>query len=756
MTNNTKQNTEKEALLFHKKNPPGKVAILATKPLLTQQDLALAYSPGVAYPCIEIEKNPSSAYDYTAKGNFVAVISNGTAVLGLGNLGALASKPVMEGKAVLFKRFADIDAVDIEVSTEDPEEFINCVKLLGASWGGINLEDIKAPDCFIIEEKLKSLMDIPVFHDDQHGTAIITLAGIINALHLTERKMEDIKIVATGAGAASIACIDLLKKMGVQHNNVILTDSKGVIYKGRKEGMNPWKEKHAIETTKRTLEEAMKGADVVIGLSVKGLITPQMVKSMNDNPIIFALANPEPEITPEEVKQVRQDAIIATGRSDYPNQVNNVMGFPYIFRGALDVRAKHINDEMKIAAALSIAELARKPVPDEVSSAYSGRKLVFGPDYIIPVPFDSRLMHIVPIAVAKSAMDSKIAQKPISDFKQYKHSLISRLNPSANLLQLVFEKITRKPKRIIFADGEEIAVIKAAINIHNGGFGKPILVGRVEKIKKVAIEYKITEQIQDIEIANAKISPHVKKYIEYLYKENQRNGLIYRDCVRLVKNDRNIFSACMLQCNDGDALVAGQTRNYASTIKDVFKVIKGKTNADVFGLSILITPETTLFIADSSVNIEPTAEQFVNIAVATAQKAKELGQIPRVAFLAFSSFNNAKANERTDAIQQAIKILDQRKDIDFEYEGEMTVHVALDPECRKFYPFNRLSGPANILIMPSLNAAHISSKLLEHIGKGTLIGPITQGFKKPVQIVHFDATVEELTNMAAFALSEAI
>ena len=753
MTNTRSKNTEKEALLFHKKAPAGKVALHATKPLLTQQDLSLAYSPGVAYPCLEIQKNPGTSYDYTARGNFVAVISNGTAVLGLGNLGALASKPVMEGKAVLFKRFADIDAVDIEVDTEDPEEFINCVKLLGSSWGGINLEDIKAPDCFIIEEKLKKIMDIPVFHDDQHGTAIITLAGIINALHLTKRTMKDIQIVATGAGAASIACIELLKKMGVPHNHIILTDSKGVVYKGRKEGMNPWKDKHAIDTKKRTLAEAMKGADVVIGLSVKGLIKPGMVKSMNKAPIIFALANPHPEITPEEVKKVRQDAIIATGRSDYPNQVNNVMGFPYIFRGALDVRAKHINDEMKIAAAKSIAELARKPVPEEVSLAYSGRKLVFGKEYIIPVPFDSRLMHTVPLAVAQSAIETKVARTAIQNFEQYQKSLIARLNPSANLLQLIFEKIVRKPKRIIFADGEEVAVMKAAINIAQGGFGEPILVGRTEKILEVAAEYQITDQIKEIEIANAKISPHVEKYIKYLYEENQRKGMIHRDCVRLVKNDRNIFSACMLKCGDGDALVAGQTRNYRSTLKDIFKVIKGKTDIDVFGLSILITPETTLFIADSSVNIEPSAEQFVNIAISSAQKARALGQTPRVAFLSFTNFNTSKTNKRTEAMQKAISMLNERKDIDFEYEGEMTTDIALDPDCKKLYPFSKLTGPANILIMPSLDASHISSKLLEKIGQSTLIGPITQGFKKPVQIVHLDATVEELTNMAAFALS---
>ncbi len=745
--------TEEEALLFHKQHPAGKVALQPTKSLLTQRDLALAYSPGVAYPCLKIHQQADLAYDYTAKGNVVAVVSNGTAVLGLGNLGALASKPVMEGKAVLFKRFADIDAVDIEVSTENPEEFINCVKFLGASWGGINLEDIKAPECFIIEERLKSIMDIPVFHDDQHGTAIIALAGLINATHLTNRKMQDLKIVVSGAGAASIACIELLKEIGVPHENVILTDSQGVIYQGRTTGMNPWKEKHAIDTQKRTLADAMNGADVFLGLSVKGTVTPGMVKSMNANPIIFALANPDPEITPEEVKAVRNDAIVATGRSDYPNQINNVMGFPYIFRGALDVRATHINNQMKIAAAQGLADLARKPVPEEVSAAYSGRKLVFGNDYIIPVPFDSRLITTIPVAVAKAAMESKVARNPIKDFSLYTKQLMSRLNPSANLLNSVYEKIAAKKKTVAFADGEEIAVIKAAMHIQHGGFGNVILVGREDKITAVAEEYKILDQIKDIKILNAKNAPNVEQYVEILYKKNQRKGMLHRDCVRLVKNDRNIFSACMLQHGDADALVAGHTRGYKDTLKDMFKVLNSKSSIEVFGLSIILSANKTVFIADSTVNFAPSAEQFVHIAKASANKARELGQEPRVAFLSFATFGETHDHERTSVIRQAIKLLDQDSTINFEYDGELSTDVALDPEFKKLYPFSRLSGPANILIMPSLETAHISSKLLGKLNKATLVGPILLGFSKSVQIVHLEASVEELTNMAAFAIS---
>jgi malate dehydrogenase (oxaloacetate-decarboxylating)(NADP+) len=535
--------TEADALEFHQQGSPGKVGLKPTKPLLTQRDLSLAYSPGVAFPCLHIHKNPADAYLYTSKGNYVAVISNGTAVLGLGNLGALASKPVMEGKAVLFKRFADIDSVDIEVSTEDPTEFINSVKYLGATWGGINLEDIKAPECFIIEDELKKLLDIPVFHDDQHGTAIITLAGMINAADITKRELTKMKIVINGAGAAGIACADLLQTYGVEKNNIILCDTSGVIYEGREKGMNRWKAKHAVNTNLRTLADAMKGADVFIGLSVKGALSKEMVASMADNPIIFALANPDPEITPEEVKQVRSDAIIATGRSDYNNQVNNVMGFPYIFRGALDVQASTINTEMKIAAAKSIAALAREHVPEEVLSAYAGRKLQYGPEYIIPVPFDSRLITNVSAAVAMAAVETGVARKPIKDIENYKAELGARLNPTYSKMSLIFEQVRIKPKRVIFSEGEEEQIIRAALLWRDQGYGTPILVGREKNVRAMLTTITGKDTAEGIEIRNASNieQDRLEHYIEYFYNQNKRNGLLHRDCVRMVKSARNTF-----------------------------------------------------------------------------------------------------------------------------------------------------------------------------------------------------------------------
>lgn len=754
-SNDTGKITSKDALDYHKQGGPGKISIWPTKPLLTQRDLSLAYSPGVAYPCLHIQKNPSDAYEYTSKGNIVAVITNGTAVLGLGDLGALAAKPVMEGKAVLFKRFADIDGIDLEIDTKDPEEFINAVRFLGPSFGGINLEDIKAPECFIIETKLKELMDIPVFHDDQHGTAIITLAALINAAYLTERKFADLKIVVNGAGAASIACVELVQAMGVRKENVIMCDTKGVIYEGRTDGMNQWKAAHANKTNKRTLEEAMKGADVFLGLSAKGAVSQAMVKSMAANPIIFAMANPDPEITPEEIKKVRQDAIIATGRSDYDNQVNNVMGFPYIFRGALDVRASTINDQMKIAAAEALAALAREPVPNEVLAAYAGKQMSFGPKYIIPVPFDSRLITNIPIAVAKAAMESGVAKKPIADFKVYKCELQSRLNPTANTLNLIFEEARAKQKRIIFADGEEPEVIKAALSVRDNEIGKPILIGRKQKILDCFASFGSEENFDGIEISNAAMSTQVEKYIAHLYKKNQRKGLLHRDCVRLVKNDRNIFSACMLECGDGDALIAGHSRNYLSTLEDISKVIDHKDGAEVFGLSIMIAQGRTILVADSTVHIAPSDEQLARIAIQTAQKARELGHEPRVAFLSFSNFGSPSSGyERSVNMRKAVEILDKNKKIDFEYDGEMSAEVALNEQMRALYPFCRLTKPANILIMPSLHAANVSSKLLQELGGGSFIGPILVGLAQPVQIVHMEASVSELINMAAIAAAE--
>lgn len=742
--------TDHDALEFHMQGSPGKVSLKPTKPLMTQRDLALAYSPGVAVPCLHIHKNPADAYLYTAKGNYVAVISNGTAVLGLGNLGSLASKPVMEGKAVLFKRFADIDSVDIEVSTEDPDEFINCVKFLGNTWGGINLEDIKAPECFIIEDKLRALLDIPVFHDDQHGTAIITLAGIINAAHLTNREIKNLKIVINGAGAAGIACADLLETYGA--TDILLCDTSGVIYKGREKGMNPWKEKYAAETKLRSLEDAMKDADVVIGLSAKGAFSKEMIASMAKNPIIFALANPDPEITPSEVQEVRGDAIVATGRSDYSNQVNNVMGFPYIFRGALDVQASTINTEMKIAAAESIAALARAHVPEEVSNAYSGRKLRYGADYIIPVPFDSRLITTVSSAVALAAIETGVARKPIADLEAYKAELGARLNPTYSRMSLVFEQAKINPKRVIFSEGEEEQIVRAAIQWRDQGYGTPILVGREKNVHEMLKLVTNQDDVEGIEICNASNIPHerLEHYIDYLYNKNKRHGLLYRDCVRMVKSARNTFASCMLACGDGDALVTGVTRGYHISLDEVRHVISNKPDSIAFGLSMMIFGRKTIFIADSSVNESPTAEELAKITIQAAEKMKSLGYNPRAALLSFSNFGNPQAI-RNEHVKGALKILDSMN-LEFEYDGEMTADVAVNYELMsKLYPFCRLSKGANLLIMPALNSANISTQLVKSLGGGMVIGPILSGLEKSVQIIPMGSTVNDIINLAAFA-----
>ena len=743
------QITDQEALDFHSGPIPGKISISSTKPLMTQRDLSLAYSPGVAIPCLEIQKDESKAYDYTAKGNFVAVISNGTAVLGLGDLGALASKPVMEGKAVLFKKFADINAIDIEVDTKDPEEFINAIRFLGKSWGGINLEDIKAPECFIIEDRLRELMDIPVFHDDQHGTAIITLAGLINAAHLTNRQFEDLKVVVNGAGAAGIACIELIKAMGVKDEHVTLCDTKGVVYKGRTEGMNRWKEAHAIDTKLRTLEEAFVGADVFLGLSVKGAVSKEMIKLMADRPIIFAMANPDPEISPEAIREVRTDAIIATGRSDYNNQVNNVMGFPYIFRGALDVRASTINQEMKIAAAKSLAMLAREHVPDEVSAAYAGKRMQYGPEYIIPVPFDPRLITTVPPAVAKAAMQTNVAKKPILDMESYIHELGARLDPTYNSMNLFFKRIVENPKRIIFAEGEEEQIIKAALMWRDNGYGTPVLIGRERRIKEVLARISENLTLDGIEIQNASICTRVDDYIEYLYKRTQRIGLLHRDCVRLVKNDRNIFASCMLACNDADGMVTGLTRGYAVCLEEILKVIDKKEDSTIFGLSILVSDHKIIFISDTTVHELPDANELASIAIATAQKAREFGHEPKVALLSFSNFGNPM-RDKASRIRDAVQILDQQN-ADFEYDGEMSADVALNKELLKLYPFCRLTSPANVLVMPGLHSANVSSKLLQELGAGAFIGPILVGLAKPVQILQMGSTIAEILNLAVIA-----
>jgi len=742
--------TNPEALKFHEQGLPGKVSIAPTKPLLTQRDLALAYSPGVAAPCLEIYDDPLNAYKYTAKGNFVAVISNGTAVLGLGNLGALASKPVMEGKSVLFKRFADIDSVDVEVETEDADQFINAVRYLGPSWGGINLEDIKAPECFTIERKLKEMMDIPVFHDDQHGTAIVTAAALINACKLTNRKFEDLKLVVLGAGSAGIACLKLVKSMGVK--NALLVDRSGVIYKGRKEGMNEWKEEMAIETSDRTLEDALKGADAFYGLSGKGAVNPEMVRSMAKNPIIFAMANPDPEITPAEVAAIRSDAIVATGRSDYPNQVNNVLGFPYIFRGALDVHAKTINEEMKQAAANALAELAREPVPQEVLSAYKKDRIEFGPEYIIPSPFDPRLISTIPVAVAKAAIATGVARTKIKDWEGYKRELAARLNPTANTLSLIYKKLRDNPKNVIFAEGEEETTIRAAIQWRDSGYGKAILVGRTEKVEHLLKKFGVTNN-KGIEIKNAYKDEVPEEYIDEMYKKVQRHGFLRRDCARHIRNDRNVFAALMLMKNEGDILITGLTRSYSSSLRTLMKTIGPKKGERVFGVTIAAGKNNrTVFISDTAVHVEPNAEQLAKIGVETAALARKFHETPRVAFVSYSNFGNPE-HAKTKTIRDALKALDEHK-VMFEYDGDMTPDVALNAELMKMYPFAKLSGPANVLVMPSLEAANISGKILRELGGGTLIGPILCGFEKPAQIVPQNCTVSEMLNIAAIASVE--
>ena len=739
--------TDQEALQFHSLGRPGKLEVIATKPMATQRDLSLAYSPGVAVPVLAIAEDESRAYDYTTKGNFVAVITNGTAILGLGNRGALAAKPVMEGKAVLFKRFADIDSIDLEVSSEDPDEIVNCVKLLGKGWGGINLEDIKAPECFVIEQRLRELMDIPVFHDDQHGTAIIAAAGLLNALDLTGREIATTRLVCNGAGAAGIACLELLKAIGFKPENLMLCDTKGVIYQGRKDGMNQWKSGYAVKTSARTLAEALDGADVFFGLSVKGAVTQEMVKKMAPKPIIFAMANPDPEITAEEVAAVRNDAIMATGRSDYPNQINNVLGFPYIFRGALDVRASAINMEMKIAAARALAELAREDVPDEVTSAYGARPK-FGPDYIIPVPFDPRLISFVPPAVAQAAMDTGVARKPIVDMDAYRHQLNARRDTVAGTLVHVFDRLRRQPKRVVFAEGEEEQVIRAAASFVHQGLGTALLVGREDRVRQSAQENGI-ELGEGIEIVNARLSTRNASYINYLYERLQRRGYLVRDCQRLVNQDRNHFAACMVALGDADAMVTGVTRNFSVALEDIRHVIDPKPGHRVIGVSVVVARGRTVLVADTAVTEMPGAHEIADIAIEAAGVARRLGYEPRLALLAFSTFGHPQG-ERSARVMEAVKILDGKR-LDFEYDGEMAADVALNPELMTAYPFCRLSGPANVLVMPAFHSASISTKMLQELGGAMVIGPLLVGLDRPVQIVQLGAKDSQLVNMAALA-----
>ncbi len=741
--------TEQEALQFHQQGRPGKLEITPTKPMATQRDLSLAYSPGVAVPVLAIAEDPSRAFDYTTRGNLVAVISNGTAILGLGNLGALASKPVMEGKAVLFKRFADVDSIDLEIDTEEVDAFINSVRYLGPSFGGINLEDIKAPDCFIIESRLRELMDIPVFHDDQHGTAIIAAAGLINALHLTGRDMKSTKVVCNGAGAAGIACIELVKAMGIPHDNVILCDTKGAIYLGREEGMNQWKSAHAVQTDARSLYDAMKGADVFIGVSVKGALTEDMVRVMAPNPIIFAMANPDPEITPEEVAAIRDDAIMATGRSDYPNQVNNVLGFPYIFRGALDVQATTINDAMKVACAEALASLAREEVPDEVAAAYRGNRPKFGPEYIIPVPFDPRLISTIPPAVALAAMDSGVARKPIVDVEAYKQQLSARRDPVAGTLQRIFSKVRQSPKRVVFAEGEEEAVIRAATSFVSQHLGKAILIGREDEVRASAQAAGIDINRPGISIMNARLSTKNTDYAEFLYGRLQRQGYLQRDCQRLVNNDRNYWGAIMVARGDADAMVTGLTRNYSLVLETVRDCIDTKPGHRVIGVSLALCRGRTVLVADTAVIDMPTSEELADIAEEAAHVARRLGYEPRVAMLAYSTFGHPPG-ERAERVQEAVKILDRRR-VDFEYDGEMGADIALNMDKMAAYPFCRLTGPANVLVMPAFHSASISTKMLQELGGSTVIGPLLVGLDKSVQIVPMGAKDSDIVNMATIA-----
>jgi malate dehydrogenase (oxaloacetate-decarboxylating)(NADP+) len=743
-----------EALAMHATGRPGKLETRISKPITTARDLSLAYSPGVAAPCLEIARDPSLAYDYTTKGNMVAVISNGTAVLGLGNLGAVASKPVMEGKVALFKRFADVDGIDLEIGTEDVEEFVNAVRFLGPGFGGINLEDIKAPECFVIEQRLRELMDIPVFHDDQHGTAIVAAAGLINACHLTGRDLRETRLVVNGAGSAAIACVELLKAMGMRPDHVILCDTKGVIYQGRTDGMNQWKSAHAAVTKARTLSQAMEGVDVVFGLSVKGALTQAMVASMADKPIIFAMANPDPEITPEEARAASPHAIIATGRSDYPNQVNNVLGFPYIFRGALDVRASTINDTMKIAAAEALAKLAREDVPDEVHTASSGRRLAFGPEYIIPNAFDPRLISRIPPAVAKAAMDSGVARKPLEDIRRYTRTLSGRLDPTADALDATMEMVRENPRRVVFAEGEEQKVVRAAVAFRNAGYGQPILIGREDRVRATLAGLGLSD-IEGIEIHNARLSSANSKYVDFLYGRLQRQGHLHRDIQRMVNQDRNVFAACMVATGDADAMVTGLTRSASVCLNDIRHAIGPAEGAIPFGLTLLVGMRgKTIFLADSLVNFRPDAAQLADIVIGAAAAARHLGHEPRVALLSHSTFGDPP-HDRAVPMRDAVAILDQRK-VDFEYDGEMSPDVALEPSIRALYPFCRLTGDANVLVVPGLHSAHIAARLAHHLGGGTTIGPLLIGMEKPVQIVAMDASSSQIVDLACLAAYQSV
>ena len=740
--------TDKEALEFHSYKRPGKIEIIASKNMTTKRDLALAYSPGVAVPVRKISENSEAAYDYTSKGNLVAVISNGSAILGMGDLGALASKPVMEGKAVLFKRFADIDSIDLEIDSKNTDEIINSIKNFSPSFGGINLEDIAAPDCFVIEEKLKEILDIPVFHDDQHGTAIITSAALINALDISKKSINNIKVVINGAGASAMACANLFAKIGVPKKNITMIDRKGVIYPGR-QNLNQWKLSHAIETSDRTLDDAINNADVFLGLSAKGALTKDMVKKMAPNPIIFACANPDPEITPEEIEEVRDDAIIATGRSDYPNQVNNLIGFPYIFRGALDVRSKTINEEMKIAAAHAIAKLAREDVPDEVVAAMGGDRPHYGKDYIIPSTFDPRLISIIPSAVAKAAMDSGVARKKIENFEIYQEQLKQRLDPTVTIMQGINSYIKKNQKKIVFADGEDENTLKAAIAFKNSKLGVPILIGKEEKIKEQIKKIGYNENF-DIEIVNSKDTPKREKYVNYLFKKLQREqGLLEWDCDRLVRNDRVIWASCMVACGDADGAVTGNTRRFGASLDKIKQVVEARSGEIMFGLNLVVHKGKTIFVGDTSVHEYPTSEQLAEIAISAARVVRLFGFDPKVAFVSHSTFGQPLTS-RTKHIKNAVEIL-KNKNVNFKFDGDMQPDVALDEEYKSLYPFSKIVGNANILVMPGQHSAAISYKMIKSLSDAKVIGPLLIGLGLPIEIAPLRSSTSEIINLASIA-----
>ncbi len=740
--------SDKEALEFHNSNKSGKIEIISSKPMTTKRDLALAYSPGVAAPVKAISKNPELAYDYTTKGNLVAVISNGSAILGLGNLGALASKPVMEGKAVLFKRFADIDAIDLEIESDNPDEIVNSVKNFSGSFGGINLEDIAAPNCFIIEEKLKKILNIPVFHDDQHGTAIITSAALINAVDIAKKEIRKIKVVVNGAGASAMACSNLFKKIGVKDKNITMIDRKGVIYKGRK-SLNKWKSKHAIQTQARTLSDAIKGADVFLGLSSGGVLKKEMIKKMAKNPIIFACANPDPEISPEEVNKVRNDAIIATGRSDYPNQVNNLIGFPYIFRGALDVRAKTINEEMKIAAVNAISSLAKKRVPDEVVAAMGGERPKYGKNYIIPSTFDPRLISVIPVAVAKAAFKSKVARKKIENFDIYAEQLKQRLDPSVTIMQGINSKIKKNQKRVVFTDGEDENTLKAAIAFKNAELGIPIIVAKEKIVKQRLKEIGYSENF-DIQIINSTDKKKREKYVKFLFKKLQRDqGLLERDCDRMIRNDRVIWGSCMVSTGDADAMVTGNSRRYAQSLEKINKVVEPRPGEILFGLNMVVNKGKTVFIGDTSVHEYPSSEQLAEIAISSARVVRLFGFDPKVAFLSHSTFGQPLTS-RTKHIRDAVNIL-KKRNVDFKFDGDMQPDVALSNEYNDLYPFSEIVGKANILIMPGQHSAAISYKIMKTLGDAKVIGPLLIGLGEAIEIAPLRSSTSDILNLASIA-----